>query len=101
MDCIKTNFHKKKIMSDGLDQRCRKCWKQYYLDNRDRKKQYYLNIQDRIKEYFLQNRDRIKEYQLKNHDRILAGKRFILIIIINQIIIFGYFVKQEVEVGKL
>ena len=51
-------------MSDGLDPRCRTCWKQHYLDNQDRKKLYYLN-----------NRDRIKEYQLKNHDRNIARKK--------------------------
>ena len=40
---LKSTFHQNKDMSDGLDPRCRICWKQSYLDNRDRKKQNYFN----------------------------------------------------------
>ena len=62
-------------MKDGYHPRCRICWKQFYLDNQDRKKLYYLNNRDRIREYCSQNRDRIKEYQIKNRDRIIARKK--------------------------
>ena len=72
---LKSNFHKKKNMSDGLDPRCRVCWKQYYLDYRDMVKLSYFNIRDRIRENCLQNQDRMKEYKLKNHDKIRAQKR--------------------------
>ena len=35
---LKSNFHKNKLTEDGLGNQCRLCWKQYCLDDRDRKK---------------------------------------------------------------
>ena len=72
---LKSNFQKKSISKNGLDNQCRLCWKQNYLDNRESKRQYCLNNRDRLKKYCLQNQDRIKEYQIKNHDKIIAQKK--------------------------
>ena len=65
---IEEYIHKKLKSRDGLDNQCSLCWKQYYVDNKNR----LLNKQ---KFYNKENRDRIKEYKLKNHDKILAQKR--------------------------
>ena len=60
---LKSNFHKNKNMSDGLQPHCKSCIKKYYLENRDR-------LLNKHKCYNKENRDQIKEYKLKNHDKI-------------------------------
>ena len=66
---LESNFHKNKYTSDGFKPQCKFCTKNYYLDNRERKKEFYLDNRDRLlnKQNFCnkENTDRIKEYQLK------------------------------------
>ena len=40
IDCLKSNFHKKKNMSDGLYNQCRSCRKQYYNEIQEKTKKY-------------------------------------------------------------
>ena len=32
---LNSNFHRKTKSKDGLDNQCRLCWKQYYVDNKN------------------------------------------------------------------
>ena len=67
---LKSDFHKHKNMKDGLHPHCKDCvnqkQKQYYNENRDKKRKYYLDNQDRLlnkqKYYNKENRDRINIY---------------------------------------
>ncbi|MDA0758580.1 MAG: hypothetical protein O3C01_07975, partial [Bacteroidetes bacterium] len=53
--------------------------KQYYLDNKEKKKQYRLNNKEKIKQYnqkyYLNNKEYHKEYQLKNKEKTKQYKK--------------------------
>ena len=45
---LKSNFHKNKLSKDGYRSSCKICEKNFYLNNRDRKKEYYYNNKDQL-----------------------------------------------------
>ena len=53
---LRSNFHKNKNMSYGLNTHCKICvirkQKQYDFDNRDKKREYYQKNRTRIKDYY-------------------------------------------------
>ena len=91
---LKSNFHKDNKRKDGLYNQCKVCRKEYYMKNSNK----LIQIQ---KDFYSENRDSelepCKKYKILNREK----KNFILIININQILIFNYCVKQEVEFIKL
>ena len=48
---LKSNFHKNKKSSDGLNPNCKVCRKNYYNENLVKIKKYYLDNRDMKKEY--------------------------------------------------
>ena len=84
---LKSNFHKKKNLNDGLQLHCipsvKQKQKQFYNENPDKKRKYYLDNQYRLlnkqKVYSKENRDQIKEYQKKyyldNRDQLIEYKK--------------------------
>ena len=71
MECLKSNFHKNKKMSDGLRSYCIPCRKEYG-------KKYYIENFDKIKKYILENQDRIKRYYSENRNKINAREKIYL-----------------------
>ena len=56
------NFSKKKQNSDGLQQKCKKCCKKYYEENKNRLKVMMDTYRKNNKEYFEKYRNNNKEY---------------------------------------
>ena len=77
---LKSNFYKRKNMSDGLHPQCISCSKIIFNENREKTRKIYLENRDKIKEYQLENRNqintRMNEY-FKN--RIKTGINFRII----------------------
>lgn len=76
-------FNKNKSIWDGLDNKCRSCQHQYYLDNKERisarGKNYYGNNSERIKkqssEYRQHNPGNYKQYYRDNSKKISAQRK--------------------------
>ena len=85
-------FAKDKSTKDGINSQCKKCRKEYRLNNqekfskyckeyklnnkdkiKEKNKEYRLNNQEKFSKYFkeyrLNNKDKIKEYTLNNKDK--------------------------------
>jgi hypothetical protein len=79
----KFEFSKCKSTKDGLNNWCKKCHKNYSVENKDKNKEYHKNyrinnkvlISEKNKEYYINNKDKIleyqKEYHINNEDKIL------------------------------
>ena len=73
-----SEFCKDKTRADGLNNKCKKCVKQYNTENKEYFKNYYTENKDKIKgykkAYDIKNKDRIKEfnknYYTENKDKI-------------------------------
>ena len=57
-----SEFNKNKGKIDGLDSKCKECYKKYRKDNAERYKEYYKEYR---KEYYKDNAERIKKYHKK------------------------------------
>ena len=86
MECLKSNFHKKKNLNDGLFNQCSSCRKRYYIENQEKTKKHYLH-----------NPARIKDYELKIHDKINTRKKSYSNNKYKTDNIYCLFVKQEVD----
>ena len=85
--CPKCNIEKKDTDFSKNTIKCKKCYKEWYLNNKDKiiekSKEYYLNNKDKknkyINNYNINNKDKIieksKEYRLNNKDKIIEKSK--------------------------
>ena len=59
IECLKSNYHKNKDMSDNLHSQCISCGRIFYNEILVKIKQYYWDNGNRKKEYYLKNCDKI------------------------------------------
>ena len=69
-----SEFCKDKTRADGLNNKCKKCVKQYNTENKEYFKNYYTENKDKIKEchkkYRIENKDKINEINKKYIDKL-------------------------------
>jgi DNA repair exonuclease SbcCD ATPase subunit len=82
-----TEFYKDRSRRDGYRSQCKKCAKQYRIENREQlkewEKQYRIENKEKIKEwqkqYRIENEEKIKEwqkqYRIENKEKINARRR--------------------------